>query len=239
MRRKKPAGDFDEDGQETVSGITRRSMLLPPPNLTYDLVRAALEAPDAASRARAEDALIRALFPRIHSASIRGLIKRRFLTLHIDLAQEARDVDQAVLLELSRDRWKKLQSFDPARGVPFGGFVAMLARFAVATVLKVQTAVLGEHDLPGVDPEEGEDRMDTFLFAAEVRTAFRDWMKEHLTARDHLVFEKIYIQGETAPDVAASLGTSAEAIHTACNRIRHEALAFEKHFLSGSRPRGA
>ncbi len=67
---------------------------------------------------------------------LRSLLRRRGASLGRDLAQEATDLTQEVIVGLFADGQRTLRAWDPERGLGLGGFVGFVAEREVASILR-------------------------------------------------------------------------------------------------------
>lgn len=80
--------------------------------------------------------LTRQLAVIVRCRVLRSLLRRRRASLGRDLAQEATDLTQEVIVSLFQDDQKTLRAWDPERGLGLGRFVGLVAEREVVSILR-------------------------------------------------------------------------------------------------------
>jgi len=182
-----------------------------PEHPQVDDVRRALGGDRTAMRA-----LIAHLRPAIHGEVAAALDRRRGLGRGRDVRQEVLDLVQEVFMALLNDDGRILRRWDPAAGCSLRGFVRMVSRHQVASIMRsgrrspwsadpTEGAALERH-VPAVDPRaalESRARLDVVLERLHARLDTRGWV----------LFERLYIDEAAADTVAAELGMTRDAVY--------------------------
>jgi len=186
------------------------------------MVRRALEGDRATRRALAE----RLLDPIQREVTI-ALLRAASGTGQ-DARQEVRDLVQDVLVTLFEHGGRELRRWEPQRGRNLESFVRLIARRRVARVLSQRRGhpwalVLIDpdpEDTTEVDPDlvqqlERRDRLGAVWAALQAR----------MDARDHELFDLLFVQEQEPGAVADALGMTRGAVNAWCYRMRKLARA--------------
>jgi RNA polymerase sigma factor (sigma-70 family) len=199
-----------------------------------DLVRRALAGDQAAVTE-----LVAVLTPVIQARVARTLLARRSrLAGGRDVRQEVEDLCQEVFLALFSREAHILRSWEPERGLSLENFVGLVAERQVLSFLRSgrrnprqETSAFEEEDLeleaPESDPEE-------VTASRERLTLLLDRMREELSPLGRRIFDLLFIQDLSLPEVTAASGLSADAVYTWRLRLRRLARKLFAE-VSGSR----
>jgi RNA polymerase sigma factor (sigma-70 family) len=180
------------------------------------------------ARARAGDAAARALLVETITPIVRARVARAFARrVRHSSMNDVDDLVQETFAMLFRDGGRALGAWDPDRGLPFLGFVGLLAERAVGMTLRATKR----------DPWLEEPLEDDALMAGDETDA-----ASRLVARDELrhLFERararltrtgwsyltwLVLEHRPVQEIARSTGTTHDAIytwHTRIKRLLHE-----------------
>lgn len=140
-------------------------------------------------------------------------VTRRFPQLtgtdHLD------EIYGSLCLLLLKDDKRRLRSFDPARGAPFGAWLCALARNAAHDFLRSQRrqpCLRLTEEVPEIEPPS--DVPDAFsVCASHERARALAALLEELSARDR-EFLNVYLQGVEPEQIAAQLGISVSTVYS-------------------------
>jgi RNA polymerase sigma factor (sigma-70 family) len=163
----------------------------------------------------AERLLVEALTPSIR-ASVARVLRRR-ARARGGAGPDVEDLTQSVLLLLFADGGRVLLSWDPGRGLPLQGFVALVARRRAVAMLRsprlsprreepTEAQVLDEHAAETTGPESATFSRQAYAAAAETAHA-------RLSPRGAALFELLYLRGCSTAQVCALEGISASAVY--------------------------
>lgn len=177
--------------------------------------------PDDITRALAGDraamrALIALVRPAIHGEVAAALDRRRGLGRGRDVRQEVLDLVQEVFLALLADDGRILRRWNPEAGRGLPGFVRMVTRHQVASILRS-----GRRSPWSDDPTEdaalersGPVREPTARIESRAQLdALFDRLRAELDTRGWLLFERLYLDGAPAEAVADELGMTRDAVY--------------------------
>ena len=190
------------------------------PEETMGLIGRAL-AGDPAGLAR----LVALLTPVIQVRVARTLRDyRSLLAGGRDLRQEVEDLTQEVFLELFRRDAHVLRSWQAERGLSLENFVGLMAERRVISFLRSgrrnprqEAPSLAEEELdvesPDSDPEE-------VTASREQLALLLDRLREEVSPQGWQIFDLLYIQELSQPEVKAATGLSDDAIYAWRSRLR-------------------
>lgn len=132
---------------------------------------------------------------------------------------DAEDLAQAVLLKLLR----LLPSYRPAAGGSFRGWLFTICRnecrdFQTRRNTRPLPAAAGLETVPAAAPTATDDLDEAEYRRRLVRRAL-ELVRGDFTAPTWAAFEAFVLDGRPAAEVAAELGTSANAVYLARNRV--------------------
>lgn len=183
---------------------------------TPALLRAALDGKPEAVRA-----LVDALTPTIQARIVHALLRR--VRSRRDLRQEVEDLTQDVFCVLFAHDARTLRSWEPTRGLSLRGFVALVAERHVASVLRsgrrnpwrdrpeeLDVIESASDTVPGAEPR---------IASKEALARLLDRLREALSARGLVLFERLYVDQEPIEAVAKEMGMTRDAIYAWRNRV--------------------
>lgn len=139
-----------------------------------------------------------------------------------DPRQEVRDLVHDVLVSLFEHDGRELRRWDPARGRSLDSFVRLVARRRVARVLSQRRG--NPWALRPVDPQDLEHDDDTALVRRLEERQQLDTLlmalQGRMNARDHDLFDLLFVQQLEPEDVAARLEMTRGAVNAWCYRTR-------------------
>jgi RNA polymerase sigma-70 factor (ECF subfamily) len=169
--------------------------------------------------------LIHGLGPVIRARVRRGLCRNPDATT--GLSQDVDEVVQQTLLELFARDARLLRNYDAERGMSLTNYVGQIATREAGRFVRSRTAQKrrGE-ELAGEDDRTfehaaapGQDAEDTLLQQERHRRILAT-LREALSDESYVVFELLYVQLLSAPEVAELLGCEVGAVYTRRSRIR-------------------
>lgn len=174
-------------------------------------IRRALDGDRAAMRA-----LVLYLRPAIQGEVAAALQRRRSLGRGRDVRQEVRDLVQEVFVALLADDGRVLRRWDPQAGRNLRGFVRMVSRHQVASILRS-----GRRSPWTADPTEDAaleqrapiDEPGARLQSRAQLDALLERLRAELDTRGWVLFERLYLDGAAADAVAAELGMTRDAVY--------------------------
>ena len=201
---------------------------------TADLVRRALAGDQAALTE-----LVAVLTPVIQARVARTLLARRDrFAGGRNVRQEVEDLSQEVFLALFSREAHILRSWEPERGLSLENFVGLVAERQVLSFLRSgrrnprqETSAFEEEDLELEAPESGPEEVTA---SRERLTFLLDRMREELSPLGRRIFDLLFIQDLSLPEVTAASGLSADAVYTWRLRLRRLAKKLLAE-VSGSR----
>lgn len=199
-----------------------------------DLVRRAL-----AGDQSAVTEMVAVLTPVIQARVARTLLARRDrLAGGRDVRQEVEDLCQEVFLALFSREAHILRSWEPGRGLSLENFVGLVAERQVLSFLRSgrrnprqETSAFQEEDLELEAPERDPEEVTA---SRERLTLLLDRMREELSPLGRRIFDLLFIQDLSLPEVTAASGLSADAVYTWRLRLRRLAKKLLAE-VSGSR----
>lgn len=155
-----------------------------------------------------------------------------------DPRQEVRDMVQEVLVALFERDARELRRWDPARGRNLDSFVRLVARRRVARILGQRTGNPWA-DAP-TDPDDLDDCDERQLVAhLEERHALDRLLVAlagRMNARDHELFDALFVHEEEPDDVAARMNMSRGAVNAWAYRMRKLARTVAKQIEPEASP---
>lgn len=156
-----------------------------------------------------------------------------------DPRQDVHDMVQEVLVALFERDARELRRWDPARGRNLDSFVRLVARRRVARILGQRVgnpwadAPTDPDDLDDCDERELVARLEERQALDRVLVA----LAGRMSARDHELFDALFVREETADEVAERMNISRGAVNAWAYRMRKLARTVAKQFdLEASPP---
>jgi RNA polymerase sporulation-specific sigma factor len=196
--------------------------------------------PDAA---RAPERLVALAQAGDEAAVTRLLAHSRPLIRQVAAAFRVEGHDHQDILSVARHAFlKALRNYDPARGVRWEAFLALVVRRELITALdrrvrpmpfglvrvSMRRRVLEEH-FPSPDP--GSDPAEAVASASNVAEAL-EAVRKALSRREWRILEGVCLNGLTYPEMAEALGCSRKTIDNALTRARRKLRALGLHTLA-------
>jgi RNA polymerase sigma-70 factor (ECF subfamily) len=196
-------------------------------------------APDPAADAELISAVLRrqpgawhAFFKR-HERLIIACLRRVFVRYHVPLPPEdLEDLMGVVCLELVKENYKKLGTFDASRGYRLSSWIGLIATNVAHDALRRR--------LPGhlsIDDEEGkahdlESPLPDPLAALEQkeRAELLSQALSHLSDVDRAFVAQYYGEGRTPEEIAESTGVSVNTIYSRKNKVRAKLIHLIRSF---------
>lgn len=201
------AGDIESP--ITVTATTR---------FTTDDVACAVSGDRAMARC-----LLAALLPVIRVRVIRVLWRYRSLARRRDLAQEADDLAQDVLVHLFENGGRVLRAWDPERGLELVDFVGFIADRTAAGVLKSGKRTPW-HDDP-VAPEDlaaestGAASPADLMLSRELGDRVYLALRAELTPLGATLFQRLFVDESDVESVCVALNMSRDAVYAWRSRL--------------------
>lgn len=177
-------------------------------------------------------ALIAHVRPALHREVAFALDRRRALSRGRDVRQEVLDLVQDIFLHLLADDGRVLRRWDPTAGLALRGFVRLVARQQVASILRsgrrspwsddpTEDAALAHHARAARPTPRLESRAQL--------SELLDRLHAELDPRGQHLFERLYLDDAPADTVAAELGMTRDAVYAWRTRFKRRlrALATE------------
>lgn len=116
------------------------------------------------------------------------------------------DVKQGVWGCLMARDWKKLRSYDPTRGVPFGHFLCMVSSLLASSLAsRYHKAILSRAEVFEVDDQEWDCVIDLILRKDQLEK-LRHLAHLHLGPKDIHLYIGYYVEGRKIKDIGAEMG---------------------------------
>jgi len=139
------------------------------------------------------------------------------------------DYTQDVLLQLFEDDFRILRTWDPDKGASLEGFVQLVAERLVISALRSGRKSAWKED-PTLDEDLARkvatDDLEQKAWSRQMLDGILDHMEEHLTPRGWDLFRALYVEEQTAEEVAARFEMSLNALYTWRSRFRTQARAW-------------
>jgi len=171
--------------------------------------------------------LVALLTPVIQARVARTLLARRFrLAAERDVRQEVEDLSQDVFLALFSRDGRVLRAWEPERGLSLENFVGLVAERQVLSFLRSnrrnpwQETSLAE-DGPEIEMEERG--LEEILTGREQLALFLDRLREEVSPLGWRLFQLLFVQELSQPEVEAASGLSADAVYAWRSRLRRMA----------------
>jgi RNA polymerase sigma-70 factor (ECF subfamily) len=172
------------------------------------------------------------LFKR-HERLIIACLRRVFVRYHVPLPPEdLEDLMGIVCLDLVKENYKKLGTFDASRGYRLSSWIGLIAtnvahdalRRRLPGHLSIDDEEGQVHDLPSALPDplaalEQKERVDLLAQALS-----------HLSAVDRAFVVQYYGEGRTPEEIAESTGVSVNTIYSRKNKVRAKLLRLIRGF---------
>ncbi|MBS2014522.1 MAG: hypothetical protein JST00_16670 [Deltaproteobacteria bacterium] len=173
--------------------------------------RAASGEPDAV-----RDVVTR-LAPVVRLAVARVLFRYRSRARNRDIAQETEDLAQESFAALFEDEGRALRSWDPARGASLETFARIVAeRTALAILRSGRRSPFTEDPTIDADLEVVvglDSRTEERVASRDLLVRINDRLKEKLTPRGYLLFQRLYVEDADIDTVCAELAMEKDAIY--------------------------
>ena len=186
-------------------------------NPMADLIHRAVEGDRQAMRQ-----LVTALTPVIRG-SVQSVLSRVRVHGRREAVQEVEDVTQTVLLSLFADRGRVLLQWDPARGRDLEGFVELLAKHEVFSLLRSRRRSPWTED-PTL--HEDLDMNPISRRSPESETISRDMVhalahavRDRLSPKGAQLFDMMFVNGTPVEEVCAATGLKPDAVYAWRSRI--------------------
>jgi DNA-directed RNA polymerase specialized sigma24 family protein len=173
------------------------------------------------ARAMAGDAVSRALLVETITPIVRARVARTYARrVRRSAVNDVDDLVQETFAMLFRDDGRALRAWDPDRGLPFLGFVGLLAQRAVGMTLRASKRdpwleVSPEDDTLASDADAA-DRLEA---RDELRHLFAR-ARERLTGTGWSYLIWLVLEHRPVQDIARTTGTTLDAIYTWNTRIK-------------------
>jgi RNA polymerase sigma-70 factor (ECF subfamily) len=184
---------------------------------TSELVERALARDGEALRA-----LVDALTPVIQARVARALLRRAASASGRNIRQEVADLTQDVFAALFAEQGKALRAWKPERGLSLANFVGFVAERQVASILRTTRRSPWTEDptlMEELDTPEDAPSVELRLESQQMLEALLDRLREELSPLGLSLFELIFIQQRTVPEVCAQTGMSREAVYAWQSRL--------------------
>ncbi len=172
--------------------------------------------------------LVALLTPVIQARVARTLFARRFrLAAGRDVRQEVEDLSQEVFLALFDRGGRVLRAWEPERGLSLENFVGLVAERQVLSFLRSsrrnpwpEETSLAEDEL---DTETEDSGPEEIAAHREHLALLLDRLREELSPLGWRLFQLLFIQELSQPEVEATSGLSADAVYAWRSRLRRMA----------------
>lgn len=184
---------------------------------TSELVERALARDGEALRA-----LVDALTPVIQARVARALLRRAAAASGRNIRQEVADLTQDVFAALFAEQGKALRAWKPERGLSLANFVGFVAERQVASILRTTRRSPWTEDptlMEELDTPEDSPSVELRLESQQMLEALLDRLREELSPLGLSLFEHIFIQQRTVPEVCEQTGMSREAVYAWQSRL--------------------
>ena len=167
--------------------------------------------------------LLAELFPVIRVRVLRVLWRYRSLARRRDLAQEADDLAQDVLVHLFEDGGRVLRAWDPDRGLELIDFVGFVADRTAAGMLKSGKRTPWRDD--PVAPEDfaakstGEASAADLMLSRELGDRVYLALRAELTPLGATLFQRLFVEESPVESVCASMNMSRDAVYAWRSRL--------------------
>jgi len=161
--------------------------------------------------------------PILHARIARTLLRRRPLGAPRDVRQEIEDFTQQTFVALFAHDAKALRAWDPDRGMPLAGFLALLAEHEVHSTLRTQKrnpwsldaledTSLSESEAPTTDPEQA-------IASREVLSQVWTLLQDRLNDRGLAMFRWLYVEGRAIEEVCSITELKPDAVYAWRSRL--------------------
>lgn len=167
-------------------------------------------------------ALAEALTPIIQARVARSLLRRSDLSAY-DVRQEVEDLCQEIFVALFADDARILRAWDPERGLSLENFVGFVAERQLASILRTGKRNPWQEDptlteeLDQADPDAGPH--ETAASRDVLRRLLRR-LEEELSPLGRQLFDLLYLQERTVPEVEAATGMGSDGVYAWRSRLR-------------------
>lgn len=169
--------------------------------------------------------LIHTLGPVIRARVRRGLV--RSPEPIPCLAQDIDEVVQQTFLELFARDAHLLRNYDAERGMSLTNYIGQIATREAGRFVRARGAqkrrgeeLVGEDDRTFETASSPDTGAEDHLLQREQHERLLDHIRDALSPESFLVFEMLYVQALSAPEVAELLGCEVGAVYTRRSRIR-------------------
>jgi len=140
-------------------------------------------------------------------------------------ADEQPDVAQDFVVWLMKDGYAALRRWSPAGGSSFDGWFSARAVHHVATWRRrgrdaASTASTELEEIVAADPTP-----DVQAIVAQLREQVRAWLQRSCSEYQQQVFQRWFVEEQSAAEIAAALATTTAAVHMTVSRLRKAVLA--------------
>jgi RNA polymerase sigma-70 factor (ECF subfamily) len=172
--------------------------------------------------------LVSLLTPVIQARVARTLLTRRFrLAGGRDVRQEVEDLSQEVFLALFSRGGRVLRAWEPERGLSLENFVGLVAERQVLSFLRSsrrnpwpEETSLAEDEL---DTETEDSGPEETAASREHLALLLDRLREEVSPLGWRLFQLLFVQELSQPEVEAASGLSADAVYAWRSRLRRVA----------------
>jgi RNA polymerase sigma factor (sigma-70 family) len=168
--------------------------------------------------------LVAVLTPVVQARVARTLLARRSrLAGGRDLRQEVEDLSQEVFLSLFARDAHVLREWQPERGLSLENFVGLVAQRQVLSFLRNgkrnpwKEDPFLEEDLDTAGPDTGPEEITA---SREELHLLLDRLREELSPLGWQLFDLLFVQELSQPEVMSASGLSADAVYAWRSRLR-------------------
>lgn len=184
---------------------------------TSELVERALARDGDALRS-----LVDLLAPVIQARVARALLRRAAAASGRNIRQEVEDLTQDVFAALFAERGKALRAWEPGRGLSLVNFVGFVAERQVASILRTtrrspwteDPTLMEELDAPSEDAS-----VELKVESQQMLLALLDRLREELSPLGLSLFDQLFIQQRSVPEVCEQMGMSRDAVYAWQSRL--------------------
>lgn len=179
------------------------------------LVRSAVSGDRAAARS-----LIQRLAPAVRSRVVWLLLRNR--AIHAQIPQEADDLTQEVFVALFSRGGRDLLSWEPERGMSLEGFIGLVAKRRVISILRTRRLNPFETPPAPADDEQPEPAtaVDQTLIERQQLHELDHMLRARLSELGLEMFYRLYVWEQELDLIAAETGLSKAAVYQWRSRLR-------------------
>lgn len=176
-----------------------------------------------AGNRQAMTAVVAALRPVVQ-AEVAMALTRWGVARTRDPRQDGRDLLQDVFVWLFANDGAALRKWDPARGLPFEGFIGFIARRHIIDRLRSRGATARESSAPPevLESHAGATATPEPQVAARQRLdRLLDELRRRVDTRSMQLFDLVYLRDLPVDEVCASVGMTRDALYAWRSRFKH------------------